>query len=879
VVEERRNYLLMKGRTIVVIPLITATILALLWATGGAIASPSRERPGGEGEAVSLDAYISIAAGGDHTCALTAGGGIKCWGRNGDGQLGDGTTTDRNTPVDVSGLSSGVAAIAAGRYHTCVLTAGGGVKCWGDNWYGQLGDGTTTQHTMPVDVSGLTSGVAAIAAGGDHTCALTTGGGVKCWGDNYYGQLGDGTTTDRTTPVDVSGLTSGVAAIATGGDHTCALTTGGGVKCWGYNLYGQLGDGTWTQRTTPVDVSGLTSGVAAIVAGYYHTCALTTGGGVKCWGYNLYGQLGNGATTNRNTPVDVVGLSSGVAAIAAGGYHTCALTTGGGVKCWGRNSSGQLGDGTTTNRTTPVDVVGLSSGVAAIAAGYYHTCALTAGGGVKCWGDNTCGQLGNGKFGYRPIPADVSGLTSGVDAMAAGESHTCALTAGGGVKCWGRNNNGQLGDGTTTDRTTPVDVSGLTGEVADIAAGGSHTCALTAGGGVKCWGANGSGQLGDGTTTSRTTPVDVSGLTSGVAAIAAGGSHTCALTVGGGVKCWGYNYHGQLGDGTTTNRNTPVDVSGLTSGVAAIAAGRYHTCALTTGGGVKCWGYNSNGQLGDGTTTNRNTPVDVSGLTSGVDTIAAGGWHTCALTAGSGVKCWGRNYEGQLGDGTTTNRNTPVDVSGLTSGVAAIAAGRYHTCALTTGGGVKCWGYNSNGQLGDGTTTKRTTPVDVSGLTSGVAAIAAGGSHTCALTAGGGVKCWGYNLYGQLGDGEFGYSPTPVDVVSPVVTPTPTSTRTPTSTATPTATPTRTATPTSTATPTATPTSTLTATPTSTPTLTPTPTSTATPTATPTGTLTATPTSTPTSTPTATPTRTPTRTATVTPPAYLIYLPLVLKAY
>jgi alpha-tubulin suppressor-like RCC1 family protein len=739
--------------------------LSLLWAAGSAVASPPRDGPGGEGEAVSLDAYAPIAAGYYHTCALTVGGGVKCWGDNRYGQLGDGTTTQRTAPVDVSGLSSGVTAIAAGYYHTCALTAGGGVKCWGNNGNGQLGDGTTAQRTTPVDVSGLTSGVAAIVAGASHTCALTAGGGVKCWGDNWYGQLGDGTTTDRTTPVDVSGLSSGVAAIAAGAWHTCALTVGGGVKCWGYNYYGQLGDGTTTDGHTPVDVSGLTSDVAAIAAGTSHTCALTSGGGVKCWGHNGSGQLGDGTWTQRTTPVDVSGPTSGVVAIAAGDSHTCALTAGGGVKCWGANWAGQLGDGTTTWRNTPVEVSGLSSGVAAIAAGAWHTCALTAGGGVQCWGYNSNGQLGNRKFGYRAIPVDVSGLANGAVRIAAGDSHTCALTAGGGVKCWGYNYYGQLGDGTTTWRNTPVEVSGLTSGVTAIATGGYHTCALTVGGGVKCWGYNYSGQLGDGTTTQRTAPVDVSGLSSGVAAIAAGGWHTCALTAGGGVKCWGYNYYGQLGDGTSTNRTTPVDVSGLTSGVAAIAAADYHTCALTAGGGVKCWGVNWYGQLGDGTTTDSNTPVDVSGLSSGVTAIAAGGWHTCALTVGGGVKCWGYNSYGQLGDGTWTQRTTPVDVSRLTSGVDAIAAGDSHTCALTAGGGVQCWGYNDYGQLGDGTTTWRNTPVDVGALTSGVDAVIAGGYHTCALTVGGGVKCWGYNLYGQLGIGEFGYSPTPVDVV------------------------------------------------------------------------------------------------------------------
>jgi alpha-tubulin suppressor-like RCC1 family protein len=411
-----------------------------------------------------------------------------------------------------------------------------------------------------------------------------------------------------------------------------------------------------------------------------------------------------------------------------------------------------------------VDVGGLSSGVSAIEAGWYHTCALSTDGGVKCWGYNLFGQLGDGSFHYRLTPLDVFGLASGINTIAAGQGHACALTLGGGVKCWGHNDFAQLGDGTQITRRTAVDVSGLSSGVSTVTLAESHTCALTSGGGVKCWGSNQSGQLGDGTTTERLTAVDVSGLGSGVSAIAAASSHTCALTTGGGVKCWGSNYTGLLGDGTTTNRLTPVDVSGLGSGVAAIAVGQSHSCALTTVGGVKCWGSNFVGQLGDGTTEGRLTAVDVSGLGSGVIAIAAGRQQTCALTSAGGVKCWGNNLNGELGDGTTTTRLAAVDVNGLSSGVIAIAMRGSHACAQTTGGGLMCWGHNGSGQLGDGTTTNRLTAVGVSGLSAGVNAIAAGQGFTCALTTSGGVKCWGSHQNGQLGIGGRNYG-LPSDVL------------------------------------------------------------------------------------------------------------------
>ena len=348
----------------------------------------------------------------------------------------------------------------------------------------------------------------------------------------------------------------------------------------------------------------------------------------------------------------------------------------------------------------------------------------TTDGTVYAWGSNVGGQLGDGTSTSSASPVHVSGLT-GVTAIAGGASAGYALKSDGTVYAWGYNFLGQLGDGTSTSSATPVQVSGLTGVTA-IAGGGDAGYALKSDGTVYAWGSNGSGARGHGTSTSSATPVQVSGLT-GVTAIAGGAYAGYALKSDGTVYAWGSNALGQLGDGTTTNSSaTPVQVSGLT-GVTAIAGGGSTGYALKSDGTVDAWGYNFFGQLGDGTTTTNGcecspTPVPVSGLT-GVTAIAGGG-AGYALKSDGTVYAWGSNVGGQLGDGTSTSSATPVPVSGLT-GVTAIAGGAYTGYALKSDGTVYAWGSNGFGELGDGTTTSSATPVQVSGLT-GVTAIAGG---------------------------------------------------------------------------------------------------------------------------------------------------------
>lgn len=707
----------------------------------------------------------SLASGDASTCAVDSTGTVKCWGSNKEGQLGTGDRVTRLTPTAVTGLSSDMKAVGNGVNFGCALSNAGAVSCWGYNVQGQLGNGVNYSSYTPVGVNGLSSGVTSIAVGGSHVCALTSEGAVKCWGDGQRGQLGNGTSNNALAPVGVTGLDSGVVAIAAGKTHSCAVTSTGEVQCWGDNQTLQLGRDAGTFARTPGTATGLPSDIVSIAAGAGHSCALTSTGAAWCWGGNASGQLGNGKTTNSVSAVPVTGLGSAVSAISLGANHSCAVLAQGQTQCWGANAIGQLGDGTTTNRTTPVQVSGLDSGITLISAGKDHTCAVVNSHALTCWGQDSGAQLGD-RGGYlQPIAYPVAGLSQ-ASVLVSQYYGACALTSAGGVACWGKNDAGQLGDGTTTDGYGAVSVSGLSSGVTQIAAGDGHACALTSTGAVLCWGQNNRGQIGDGSTTNRLTPVQVSGLTSGVKAISARGQSSCALLDTGELKCWGYNSKGQLGDNTTTNRSTPVTATVVDTDIAEVSAGWDHVCVLNSAGGVRCWGSNNAGQLGDGTTTDSRTPRQVTGLTSDVKSISGGLARTCALTTAGNALCWGSNSNGRLGDGTQTNATTPVSVLSFDRNVASVTPGGAATCATTTAGAAYCWGYNADGELGDGTFTSRDTPGLVTGLDSGIVATAGGNNLSCALHSNGSVSCWGYNDHGQVGR-VTNYSLTPVAAIWP----------------------------------------------------------------------------------------------------------------
>ncbi|HJU74221.1 MAG TPA: protein kinase [Gemmatimonadaceae bacterium] len=345
------------------------------------------------------------------------------------------------------------ARVTAGSRHSCVISSVGKANCWGNNAAGQLGDGSMDVQVTPVSVAGDFV-FSQLSAGDSHTCGVTTAGEALCWGDNDAGQLGDGTTSARTAPVRVSGGHN-FSYVRAGRSHTCGLTTSGAVVCWGNNGNGQLGDGSRVSRNSPVRVP-LPGAASRLGVGGSHTCALLNDGSAYCWGANTYSQLGDSSKTSRTEPVRVA-TSQRFVSIGSGREHTCAVTLGNDAYCWGRNSSGQAGIGTSSEAVAAPQRVETNAQFLTIAAGLSHTCARTVGGMAYCWGRNNYGQLGDGTLNNHSRPVAVQGAGALV-ALFPGASHTCGVNSSNETFCWGYNVDGQLGIGGRENSPVPVKV-------------------------------------------------------------------------------------------------------------------------------------------------------------------------------------------------------------------------------------------------------------------------------------------------------------------------------------------------------------------------------------------------------------------------------------
>ncbi len=723
-----------------------------------------------------------------------------------------GTKTAAEWQSFYEGPPPGVGAIA------CTIGAGNimstGLAVWGG-----LGDGVRTYTgvptLLPATGSWKTTTWKKLSAGYMSTCGLLSDDTMRCWGHNNYGQIGDGTNISREFPTALgSGFTTTTwSDVSSSYYGTCAIRkTDSYLYCWGYNNFGQVGDGTITTRYLPTALAGgfATTAWKSVSMGINHVCAIRTSDSrIYCWGRDDMGMLGDGTatvveqSTTPSTPTPLVGAFGTTAwsSLSAGAYHNCAIRTSDSrIYCWGRNYIGQAGNGTVVadidgGEPTPVALAGAFATTAwkSVTGGTGHTCAIrTSDNTVFCWGHNGNGRLGNGNASHQYSPVALGGGfdTTAFSIVSAGEAATCAIrTSGSRLFCWGYGYYGTMGNGFYANNyTTPTDLTEQDGWDAtvwkDISQGRHFSCGLRSDNTAACWGMGAYGQLSNGIF-ARIIPgglTDEDGMNSTVwSAVSGGDMHACAIR--GSDKalfCWGENNYGQLGAAATSGSFKPIPLT-TTGGYNAMAwkqasAGGSFTCGVrNTDSTVHCWGYNADGRLGDGTIVNRTNPAPLAAP------FAATAWESIAETSSSGhmcairtsdyrMYCWGSNVYGQLGVGTADlylSDPTPLGGGFATTQWKSVAVGNRNTCALRRADSrMFCWGEGATYANASSDQTDKDIPTAINS-TGGWDAVA-WKSLTVSYRGGCAIRnadsylfCWGSNGSGQIGDGTTSHRTAP----------------------------------------------------------------------------------------------------------------------
>ena len=708
---------------------------------------------------------VSAAAGYDHNLAVKADGNLLAWGQNDYGQLGIGTNLSKTVPTEV-GFDANYPwiKVSAGKWASYGIKSSGKADSgtlwsWGNNWYGQLGYDTTedvygqiaTNCSSLVQVGSMVDWCSADDSRIDGYTAVKPDGTLWAWGYNEYGQVGSGTTFNYSSPVQIS-TGGGYWRRSYGGAlHTAAVRSDNTLWTWGRNDFGQLGHGDTIDTIVPNQVEGIDWYSASV--GYMHTVAIKTDGTLWAWGSNEYGQLGDGTTDSKSSPVQI-GTDSNWAQIDTQYYHTLAIKTDGTLWAWGKNSWGAIGNGTQNNYSSPIQV-GLESDWIQVSAGVDHSEGIRYDGSLWSWGLNKYGQLGLGELpelqednlSIVQTPTQIGLLTDWDDSTSLGYNSKFYVTVktDGTLWGWGSNIYGQLGDGTTNNYSSPIQI-GTANTWIQVAEGTHHTVAIDSSGKLWSWGRNNYGQLGDGTTVDSSSPSQI-GSSTNWKQVVCGTYSTIAIKTNGTLWAWGRNERGELGNGTTNNSSTPAQIGAATTW-KQIAFSSQHVVAVKNNGTLWAWGSNTHGQLGNGTRIGTSTPAQI-GSSNDWSQVVAGIYHTVAIKSDGTLWGWGYNQYGQLGNDTTLRCSSPVQI-GSASDWSQVTTNYYHTSAVKLDGSLWSWGWNNYGQLGMGTLTSNVEPNQV-GTSNNWIHVENSATSTYAVTANNEIYSWGQNDFGQLG--------------------------------------------------------------------------------------------------------------------------------
>jgi len=703
-----------------------------------------------------------VSSGGSHQAALTSDGRIFTWGLNSAGQLGDGSTINKSSPTQVGGNQSWL-SVSAGSAFTLAVRNDGGLFAWGSNSNGQLGLNVSSISRVYSPVQIGSSSWTAVSAGDSHSMAIRSDGWLFTWGLNANGQMGDGTTDDKSSPTQIG--SSSWTNVSAGSKHSVAIKSGSTLWAWGFNSTGQLGTtnvnaaGDTLDRSSPVQLG--TSAWTAISAGNDHTLAIRSGGTLWTWGNGSRGGLGTSSTISRSSPVQI-GAAATWSRISAGINFSVGSLTTGQLFTWGNNEFGQLGNalsGTANNRSSPTQI-GTSSWTAVSASRSGGTAAgATLAAGLWGWGLNNAGQVGDNTAVNKSAPTALTYTalirtytpwqvsTSSWTLVAVGGSHTVGTLSVNTLFTWGLNNAGQLAQSNTINRSSPTQIGSSSWVALSASKTGSYTVAISAIRTLFVWGFNNVGQLGDATLVNKSAATLISYGASSWSQVSAGLNTTAAITIIGTLFMWGNNSVGQLGDTTSVNKSSPTLVGGSWS---KVSVGVSHVLAIRSDSTLWGWGLNSAGQLGLADTFNRSAPAQISTLSW--KEVSAGTDHSLAISSNGSLWAWGQGSSGQLGVLTESQS------------WAQIAEGSSFTLAKRSDGTIWSWGLNNVGQLGINNTINRSSPTQIGTSSWSQVFVGYNTGFAGAIKGDGTLWTWGINSSGQLGNSTFVTRSSPTQV-------------------------------------------------------------------------------------------------------------------
>jgi alpha-tubulin suppressor-like RCC1 family protein len=622
---------------------------------------------------------------------------------------------------------SKIVEVSAGYFHVLAMDDKGNLWAWGNNWAGQLGDGTTEKRLIPVKVM---SNVISVSAGEYHSLAIQSDGSLWAWGYNSAGELGNGGNINSSIPIKIL---ENVSSISAGAHHSFAIKNDGSLWGWGSNMVGALGDGTTSDKLTPIKIM---DNVSRISAGSYFALAIKTDNSLWAWGHNSSGQLGDGTTENKLFPVKVM---SNVESISAGVHHSLAVKSDNTLWVWGNNDRGQLGDGTMISRFVPIKVM---DNVSSISAGMFHTSVIDLSKQYWYWGEKSF----SGEILTSPV---LFSQMSNASALSNGNEYSLVVKTDGSLWGLGRNDNGQLGIGNTIIQKSPIEiVSSVLGygnkyqfeeRFSSVSIGVNHRAVLKENGNLWLWGNNDFGQIGNRDLISAEIPVKVLDSVSSISIVY---NQSFAIMNDKSLWAWGYNEYGQLGDGTRENKLVPTKVL---EDVILVSGGESHTLAIKSDGSLWAWGLHFFGSSGSSL-----TPVKIM---DNVVYASSGAGKSFVVSNDNNLWAWGNNAGGALGDGTTINKSIPVKIL---ENIDMVSAGYNHTLALNKNGELYSWGDNRQGQLGVSSLSNSTTPVYVMDK---VLKINAGNYQSFAIKSDDSLWAWGQQNLGYTESIRSVFSP------------------------------------------------------------------------------------------------------------------------